>query len=98
MWVKAGTPLFERGVDVGRGIHGIGCRDTPGWQIVEFVMCSKCFCGGPFFFVQSVISPVTCTSFTAFTPARVYRLKLGDILAKETYATHILQNIYDNMK
>ena len=35
------------------------------------------FCGGPFFLVQSVISLVTCTSFTAFTPARVYRLKSG---------------------
>ena len=46
---------------------------------------------GPFFSVQSVISPVTCTSFTALTPARVYRLKSEH----DVFNSKNIHNIYN---
>ena len=54
----------------------LGAMTLPGGKLWNLA-CIGIFFGGPFFLVQSVISLVTCTSFTAFTPARVYRLKSG---------------------
>ena len=44
--------------------------------------------------MQSVISLVTCTSFTAFTPARVYRLKSGH----DIFHSRNIHNIYNTNK
>ena len=68
----------------------LGAMTLPGGKLWNLA-CIGTFCRGLFFSVQSVISPVTCTSFTAFTPARVYRLKNGH----DIFNSRNIHNIYN---
>ena len=66
-----------------------GAMTLPGGKLWNLACIGITFCRGPFFSVQSVISLVTCTSFTALTPARVYRLKNRRNIFAEEYKQHI---------
>ena len=89
--------MMEAAPSRGRGVvewayeelMALGAMTLPGgklWNLAYIgIVVFLLFCREPFFSVQSVISLVTCTSFTALTPAGVYRLKnRRNILAEET--------------
>ena len=72
--MEAGTsPDRARAVDE---FMAPGAMTLPGGKLWYLESSGIVFYKGPFFSMQSVISLVTCTSFTAFTPAGVYRLKM----------------------
>ena len=68
-----------------------GAMTLPGGKLWNLACVGIFFCRGPFFLVQSVISLVTCTSFTAFTPARVYRLENRH----DIFSSRNIHNIYN---